>query len=290
MERASIMTTSWRPLKYFLPFLAACLFILFGFSCVPVIPSATPTPMIQTVIVTREITRAVTSEVTRVVEVLITNTRTPTPTQTPTPHKSPAITGVASVTPTYTPPHITILADSACFFGPGSVYLLKYGLYATNWMTVVGRNPDGTWLNIKSRNDPLWNACWIRTDQVKFDTGSIKNVPIVSMIYPYSILYKPPTVVSANRVGNEVTIFWQPVWMTEDDYRGYLIEAWVCQGGKQVFLPIGYVTSVAQNYAMLSTHVTDEQGCDVPSNARIYAVEKHGYTAYQEIPWPGYKK
>jgi hypothetical protein len=284
------MTTYRRPVKYFLPFLIACLIILFAVSCVPMVPAPTPTRMIQTVIVTRVITRAVTSEVTRVVEVPFTTTIVPTLTRTPTPQLTPTLAGVASATPTFFPPHITILADSACLYGPGSAYLFKYGLFATNWMTAVGRNPEGTWLNIKSLNDPLWNACWIRTDQVKFDNGNIKNVPIVSMIYPYSILYEPPTVVSANRVGNEVTIFWQPVWMTEDDYRGYLIEAWVCQVGKQVFLPIGYVTSVAQNDTMLSTQVTDEPGCDVPSDARIYAVEKHGYTAYREIPWPGYNK
>ncbi len=85
-----------------------------------------------------------------------------------------------------------------------------------------------------------------------------------------------------------MTIFWQPVYMTEDDYRGYLIEAWVCQGGVRVFLPIKYVTSFAQNNSMMEVKVTDEPGCDVPSSARIYSAEKHGYTAYRMVPWPGF--
>ena len=76
--------------------------------------------------------------------------------------------------------------------------------------------------------------------------------------------------------------------MTEDDYEGYLIEAWVCQGGTQVFLPIGYVASFDQNSSMMVVQVKDEPGCDVPSSARIYTVEKHGYTDYRMIPWPGF--
>jgi hypothetical protein len=176
-------------------------------------------------------------------------------------------------------------------FGPGTDYLLKYGLFALNWMRAVGRNPDGTWLNIKAQNDPLANACWIQADQVRFDSGSIQDVPIVSMTYPYSILYQPPTVVSATRLGDVVTVSWQPMYMTEDDVRGYLVEAWVCQGGRQVFVPVGRALSFAENNNSdkMSLQVTDEPGCDVPSNARLYAVEKHGYTGYREILWPAFE-
>ena len=286
----------WSPnLRFFITCLATFLVILAGVSCVPVVTPALPTTVIETVEVTRVATWEVTSEVTRVLEVPIIDTPVPSSTPmlgaspTPTPYLSPTMARVPSITPTFTPPHVTILAHTACYYGPGSAYLFKYGLNATVWMTVVGRNPDGTWLNIKSQNDPLWNACWVRTEQVRFDTGNIKNVPIVWMVYPYSLLYQPPTAVSTNRVGNVVRIFWQPVYMTEDDYRGYLIEAWVCQGGKQVFIPIGYVTSFVRNNSMMSVQVTDEPGCDVASRARIYAVEKHGYTAYRVIPWPDFQ-
>jgi hypothetical protein len=217
----------------------------------------------------------------------------PTDTPTPAPTFAPSLAEVSqplpSLTPTAAPPYLTILVDSPCMFGPGTDYLLKYSLFTLNWMRAVGRTPDGTWLNVKSANDPLWNACWIQTEKVRFDGGSLRDVPIVSMTYPYSVLYQPPTVVSASRAGNVVTISWQPVYMTEDDARGYFVEAWVCQGGRQVFVPVGRVASFAQNNNtdMMSLQVTDEPGCDVASNARLYAVEKHGYTGYREIPWPG---
>jgi hypothetical protein len=275
--------------------LVIALFLAFlSAACATALPLSTPTPVPKAAEVTPQATRVVTTEGSRVPEVPGTDTPVPasTPTQevspTSTPTLSPIIASYPSLTPTVAPPHVTILADTPCMYGPGTDYLLKYGLFALSWMRAVGRNPDGTWLNVKSLNDPLWNACWIKTEQVRFDNGSVRDVPIVWMTYPYSILYQPPTAVSATRTGNVVTIFWQPVYMTEDDTRGYLVEAWVCQGGRQVFRPIGYPTSFNRNNSttVMSLQVTDEPGCDVPSNARIYAVEKHGYTGYYEIPWP----
>ncbi len=275
-----------KPFIYFF----TCLLVLVGVSCGQVVPSPAPTPVIQTVVVTRVATHVVTSEVTKVVEVAVTLTPNPTATETPTPYLSPTVTRIPSITPTYTPPRVTILAHSGCWYGPGFAYLFKYGLNATVWMNVYGRNMDGTWLNIRAPVDRPTNACWIRTDLVRFDKGELKDVPIVWTTLPYATnLYKPP-IPSATRTGNDVSIFWQPVYMTEDDYRGYLIEAWVCQGGVRVFLPIGYVTSFAQNNTLMSVKVTDEPGCDVPSSARIYSAEKHGYTAYRMVPWPAFNK
>jgi len=268
--------------------LTACLVIFIGVSCIPSVAPAASSAIVQIVQVTREVTRVETSEVTRVVDLPVTNT--PTLTQTFTPSLSPTITRTPSIlTLTPKPPRITILVTSACLYGPGSAYLYKYGLNATVWMTVIGRNMDGSWLNIKAPVDPISNACWIKATLVKFDTGSLLDVPIVWTALPYSTLYKPPAAVSANRVGDEVSIFWQPVWMTEDDYEGYLIEAWVCQGGSQVFLPIKYATAFDQNSSMMVIQVKDEPGCDLPSSARIYTVEKHGYTDYRMIAWPGFE-
>ena len=276
-------------MKFFIDGLAACLLIFTGVSCAQssvISPNAVTT--IQTFEVTREVTRVETSEVTRIVNIPFTITPSPTLDQTFTPSLTPTITGTLSKTPSTAPPRITILATSACLYGPGSAYLYKYGLNATVWMTVIGRNMDGTWLNIKSSVDPVSNACWIKATLVKFDTGNIKDVPIVWTALPYSTLYKPPAAVSASRVGNEVSIFWQPVWMTEDDYVGYLVEAWVCQAGTLVFLPIKPATSFDKNSSMMVVQVKDERGCDVPSSARIYTAEKHGYTDYRMIPWPGF--
>jgi len=71
-----------------------------------------------------------------------------------------------------------------------------------------------------------------------------------------------------------------------------MIEAWVCQGGKQVFRPLGYMTTYNANQkliadkGMIALKVVDEPGCIQPSHARLYAVEKHGYTKYIMVPWP----
>ena len=267
--------------------MTAFLVLLSGVSCAPSVALPIVVPVVQTVEVNREVTRVETSEVTRVVDYPVTDIPTSTLIQTVTPSSAPTITRTPTITPTFSSPRITVLVTSACLYGPGSAYLYKYGLNATVWMTVIGRNMDGTWLNIKSAYDPVSNACWIKSTLVKFDIGDIKDVPIVWTALPYSTLYKPP-IVSANRVGNEVSIFWQPVWMTEDDYVGYLIEAWVCQGGSQVFLPIKYATSFDHNSTMMVIQVEDDPGCDLPSSARIYTVEKHGYTDYRMIPWPGF--
>ncbi len=178
-------------MKSLMPGLAACLILFAGVACAP--PVATPLqgPILQTVEVTREVTRVATSEITRVVEIPVTNTPTATLIQTLTPTLTPTVTKKPTITPTIAPPRITILVTSACLYGPGSAYFYKYGLNATVWMTVIGRNMDGTWLNIKSAYDKVSNACWIKSSLVRFDTGDIKDVPIVWTALPYSTLYKP---------------------------------------------------------------------------------------------------
>ncbi len=278
------------PLEFCETCAVAVLLVLNGVSCKPATVMPTPTPVIQTV----EINHEVTSEVTRLVDLPVTNTPTPTQVQTATPSFTPTRTRIPSATPTWNPPKVSILEHSACFYGPGTAYLYKYGLNATVWMRVIGRNSDGTWLFVKAGNDPDWNGCWIQTTRVEFLSGDVSDVPVYWMGLPGSTLYLPPVAVSASRVGNEVTIFWEAVRMTEDDYRGYLIEAWVCQGGRQVFLPIGHpaplpLPPVQENIGTFVVMIVDEPGCLVPSSARIYSVEKHGYTQYRMIPWPPYE-
>ncbi len=283
-------------------FRTAALAILLGLSAAACGPAATapaPGPEVQTVEVTRMVTQVVTSEITQIEEVAVTNTPTLTPDWSPTPSLSPTRTKIPSPTPTWSPPRVEILAapgteKSACWYGPSTGYLYKYGLPKGVWMRVIGRNEDGTWVTVKAGDDPDSNACWIQSGLVKFLQGEMKDVPVFWLALPYSVLYKPPQAVSTNRVGNEVTIFWQPVWMTEDDYRGYMVEAWVCQGGKQVFKPLGYMTSYLDNQkliadkGLIAVMVVDEPGCDVPARARLYTVEKHGYTNYVMVPWPGF--
>jgi hypothetical protein len=249
----------------------------------------TLTPVIQTVEVTQEVTRQVTREVTRIVEVPIPVTLTPT--LTPAITLTPSLTG--TITPTPEPPVVTILAHVACNFGPGDAYLYDYGLLETSWMEVIGRNPDSTWFYVQGVHG--WNPCWVKAEYVRFNAGGDVrnyNIPIIFTAYTtllHSQLYPPPDGVQAFRSGNKVTIYWNAVWMTEDDYRGYLVEAWLCQGGQEVFKPIGYVPPLNQNIGTLGIIVEDDPGCLAPSSARLYAAEKHGYTGYVVIPWPPYQ-
>ncbi len=265
-------------------------------------PSATPEPVIrvETVVHTVEATHEVTAEVTRLVEVPVTVTPSPTltltstPDYTATPTLTPSVTRKPTLTPTWNPPKVSILAHSACFFGPDREYLFKYGLAATVWMRVIGRTEDGTWLFIKAGDDPDWNGCWIETEKVKFLQGAVSDVPVYWMSLPHSPYYYPPRSYIATRDGNVVTIAFETIWMTEDDYRGYFIEAWVCQGGKQVFEVRGVpaplpMPPLRENIGAKSATFIDEPGCSQPSSARLYAVEKHGYTNYQIITWPAHE-
>ena len=266
-------------------------------ACGPAASPVPPSPVVRTVEATWVVTQLVTREVTRIQEVQVTNTPTTTPDWTSTPSPTLTLTKIPTATPTWEPPRIEVLAAAgtertACWYGPATAYLYKYGLPKGVWMRVIGRNEDGSWVLIKAGDDPDSNACWIQSNLAKFLSGGIADVPVFWLALPYSVLYGPPKAISTNRVGNEVTIFWQPIWMTEDDYRGYLVEAWVCQGGRQVFKAVKYETSYIDNQVMIgdkgiiAVMVVDEPGCEVPSRVRLYAVEKHGYTNYVMVPWP----
>ena len=100
----------------------------------------------------------------------------------------------------------------------------------------------------------------------------------VQIRLPHSTLYGPPDNVQAERDGDQVTVTWDRVWMTEDDDRGYLIEASVCQDGARI--PVAVHTD-DNSYVL-----TDEGGCAGSSSGLLYTVEKHGYTDPVTIPWP----
>lgn len=272
----------------------AVLLILAGVSCQPAGVYPTATPVLQTVEVTRQVTQEVTREVTQIVEVPIPVTVTPT--LTPDISLTPSLTSTITRTPTITstpdPPVVTILRHAACWYGPGDTYLYKYGLNETSWMEVIGRNLDGTYLFIQGVHG--WNPCWVKTEYVRFNDGgdvTTHDIRIVSSYaaFPFAMnLYKPPTGVQAIRSGTKVTIYWAAVWMTEDDYEGYLVEAYLCHAGQQVFIPYKYKPPIIENTGLLGFNVIDEPGCLVPSSARIYTAEKHGYTGFVTIPWPPY--
>lgn len=253
---------------------------------------AAPATVLQTVIHT--------VEVTRLIEVPVTVTLSPTPDESPTPTGTPTITETAaptaapSSTPTYSPPRIRVRMWSQCRYGPGVGYLYKYDLFEGNlmevfgWREILAQQTDGTWaprtwLYVRAVGGV--NLCWVNSNLVEVVRGDIYDAPVYYAMLPGSELYQPVKAVEAWREGNLVTVMWRSIWMTEDDYRGYLIEAWVCHGGQLYFTPVGYVGVNVTNPAVL---IPDEPGCSELSNARLYAAEKHGYTYWISVPWPDY--
>ena len=168
-----------------------------------------------------------------------------------------------------------MLEQAFCRYGPGKAYLYSHGLYENDHVQIDGRSPSARWLWVKPDN--LERHCWAAASVMEV-TGDVHSAPVVTTQLPHSTLYGPPEEVEADRDGDQVTVYWSRVWMTEDDDRGYLIEATVCQGGGLV--------SVAVQTNDTSYTFTDEKGCGGDSGGRLYTVEKHGYTDPVEIPWP----
>jgi hypothetical protein len=142
---------------------------------------------------------------------------------------------------------------------------------------ILNRNETGTWLYV----DPITyvGLCWVKASLLEI-RGDIFSLEPYYGLLPYSELYWPPQNVRASRDGDEVWVAWDPVWMTEDDYRGYLVEAWVCIDRQLVFTPIHVDGTLVI--------IPDEPGCSEPSHGRLFAVEKHGYTDPVTIYWPGF--
>ncbi len=207
-----------------------------------------------------------------------TATATSTATQTATVTLTPTVTNTPTITPTPTEavPQGIVLMQAFCRYGPGKAYLYSHGLYEKDHVEIHGRSPSASWLWVKPDN--LERHCWAAASVMEV-TGDPRSVPVVTTELPHATtLYGPPEEVDAYREGDQVTVEWSRVWMTEDDDRGYLIEATVCQGGA--------LLSVAVQTNDTSYVFTDESGCGGASGGRLYTVEKHGYTDPVEIPWP----
>ena len=205
---------------------------------------------------------------------------TPLPTETSTPTASPTVTAspTPSLTPTPTsefPLAVVTEARAFCRYGPGKAYLYSHELKLGDQVEIHGRNYSKTWLWVKPYN--LDRRCWTAASvlQASSDFSAVK---VITSILPKSSLYGPPESVDAWRDGDEVTVEWEEVWMTEDDFRGYLIEATVCQNSNLI--------SIAVQTDDTSAKITDEPGCSGPSEGKLYTVEKHGYTDPVDIPWP----
>ncbi len=220
-----------------------------------------------------------------------TSTLTPEPTFTPSPTIAPSQTPTLTpsstptvetpqptLTPTYAVLRGTVLEQANCRYGPGAPYLYKYGLYEGYYMDVIGRNETGSWVVVQAIGGS--NPCWVKASLLVIK-GYVTSLAPLSLPLPESPYYGPLTGVWAERKGNDVIISWDPFYVKAGDEateNRYLVEAWLCTGNKLSFTPFG------TSDTLLTVH--DEAGCPEPSHARIYGVEKHGYTAWVTIPWP----
>jgi hypothetical protein len=213
-----------------------------------------------------------------------TNTETLTPTPLPTATRTATITPTSTktLTPTPSPTYAILRGEvlmlSNCRYGPGAPYLYKYALIEGSHLEIIGRNDLGTWILVRAIGGN--NPCWVKASLMDIQ-GDVLSVEPTYIPLPQSPYYAPPARYSARRDGDKVTVFWSAIQLRAGDDSGqypYLIEAWICRGGQLIFTPVGtYETAV---------EITDEAGCSEPSHARLFGVEKHGYTNWVEIPWP----
>jgi hypothetical protein len=216
----------------------------------------------------------------------LTNSPTQTPTNTPTPTMTltPTITTTLTNTPspTYDFPYIEVnVAAAHCRYGPSKSFLHAADLYEGDHGEVRGRFIYSDWLYVKF--DKLNYHCWVSPYVVDV-VGDISNMNYVD----YDLqsigsfdLYDPAQIKEVYRRGDEVTIEWTRVPMTEDDDRGYLIVAFVCKDGAYLWWTKSFEDQYTTSYT-----VEDDGTCSFPSSGLLYTVEKHGFSEPVNIPWP----
>jgi hypothetical protein len=206
-----------------------------------------------------------------------TPTSTHAPTSTPAAKETqlPTMTVTPALSPTFAFPRAVIQMQANCRYGPGTAYLYSHGLYSSDTGEIHGRTPSGAWLWIKPEN--LERHCWAAASVMEV-VGDIFTVKVQEPVLPRTTFAGPPENVSAQRVGEMVTVSWSPVDLTVDKARGYLIEAQVCQNGQYISLAVQTDNPFYE--------FTDEENCAISSSGRLYTAEKHGYSDPVAIPWP----
>ncbi len=191
-----------------------------------------------------------------------------------------------SATPTQ-PAWVVLRAEvrerANCRYGPGWMYLYKYGLVPGSVLEVIGRLDDASWLWVRAIGGD--NPCWVKADlmDVRGDVWMVEPVYPEKAPLPVSPYFPPLGNVQAVRVGDEVTITWtgqyrSPGFAESPQSPVYVAEIWACVDGELQFTPYGLFTETLT--------VTDEAGCEQPSHGRLYFAEKHGYAGPTFIPWP----
>lgn len=258
--------------------LSLVLLILLLTGCAPAPASPTSAPTLFPSPTAAPVTSTPLPSATATITRTSTITRTPTITATPTVTPTPTIT----LTPTFDFPKVEVILDAAhCRYGPNLAYLHAADLYKGDRGEVRGRWYLNGWLQV--RFDKLSYHCWVAPSVVQV-TGDLNRVIVLNQIDLTRIgtnQYGPPQGLSASRDGDQVTIRWDQMSMTEDKDRGYFIDMFVCQNGAYLWWPVSFPNQYTTSYT-----VTDQPGCPSPSSGVIYTVEKHGYSQPLAIPWP----
>jgi hypothetical protein len=208
-------------------------------------------------------------------------TFTPTTTLTSTATFTPTITLTPTVTftPTFSFPSVTVNKQAHCRYGPSVAFLHAADLYPGDMGIADGRYEYSGWLHVKF--DKIKYYCWVAPSVVDVvgDINTLRyNEPDLQTV-GYSKYPAPPNIKTV-RNGDEITIRWDQVKMTEDHDRGYLIIAFVCQDGNYLWWTESFPNQYETSYT-----VRDEAGCPVPSEGLLYTVEKHGFSKPAQIPW-----
>jgi len=208
----------------------------------------------------------------------------PTETVTSTHTTTPLPTETSTITPE---PTYTILRGIVnqehvnCYYGPSKAYLYKYGLLKGNRLDIIGYLPDTGYIEVQAIGGN--NPCWMNLEfmDVQGEIQTVKPIDPLDIKLPWSPYYSALTFARAERNGNTVTVSWSPLKLKAGDsseQEAYLLETWVCRAGRLTFVPVGAYQNTVK--------VEDEPGCKEPSWARLYGVEKHGYTRYLKFDWP----
>ncbi|MDP1715557.1 MAG: hypothetical protein Q8L41_12505 [Anaerolineales bacterium] len=196
----------------------------------------------------------------------------PTVTSTSTPTPIPFVDNLkASVT-----------ADLlSCRYGPGSEYLFLFALNKGANIRLIGRAEGNHWVLVE--NEP--QRCWVNANfvEIKGDLQTLKPMYPDGFKLILSPSYAPPTVLTAERKRDEITVTWLPVPVSRGDYEDdsmfpYMIEVWRCENGEIIFDPL------VSRFPLIT--FVDQAGCNLPSHGRVFVQEKHGYAGPAEIPWP----
>jgi hypothetical protein len=185
-----------------------------------------------------------------------------------------------------------VINRTACRYGPGDIYLYRFGLIPTNRMEVRGKvelrsgRQMETWLWGLPEFFP--DVCWVNARDVKLG-GELSSLEV---IYPDKVdlpilrdaRWPVPQNVEVERIGDQVTINWDffdvPLGERESENSPrYVLETWLCRDGQVTFTPIAV-------YEFTEVSVIDQAGCAEPSHGRIFLSEVHGYVGPLEIKWP----